>query len=103
MARVRMVTRTINVTNAEVMCLTVSKAEVCTKTFKISGNISDKAEALKLVKKSHETDDFKPTAIVSLSTNEVLYGMTEEQFISLAEVLPPRKIYGDNADENDGE
>lgn len=103
MARVRMVTRTVTVTNVEVMCLTVSSAEVSTRTFKISGNIVDKQDALKLVKKSHETDDFKPTAIISMSTEELLYGMPEEQFINLAEVLPPRKLYGDDTEENDGE
>ena len=99
MARVRMVTRTVNVTEAEVMCLTVSTAEVSTVKFKLSGNITESTEALKLVKKQHETKDFKPTAVLSLNTKEVLYGMTEEQFIKLAEVLPPRKLCGENTDE----
>lgn len=99
MARIRMITRTVNVTEVEVMCLTVSTAKVSTEKFKLSGNITESAEALKLIKKHYETKDFKPTAVLSLSTEEVLYGMSEEQFIKLAEVLPPRKLYGENTDE----
>ena len=98
MARTRMVTRTVNITICEVMAVTVSKAAVSTDTLRLSGIFTDTAVALKECKKLYETDDYKPTAIVNMTTEEVLYGMTEEMFIQMAEILPPRKVYGDTTD-----
>lgn len=97
MARIRMVTRTVNVTNCEVMALTISNASVSTDILKISGTFDNKEDALKAVKKQYETADYKPTAIISMTVSEILYGMPEDKFIELAEILPPRKIYGENA------
>lgn len=99
MARVRMVTRTVNVTNCEVMALTISTATVSTDTLKISGTFDTTADALNAVKKQYETADYKPTAIVNMTVSEILYGMPEEKFIQLADIMPPRKVYGDNTDD----
>lgn len=95
MARMRMVTRTVNVTNCEVMALTISTASVSTDTLKISGTFDSKDDALKAIKKQYETADYKPTAIINMEVSEILYGMPEDKFIELAEILPPRKVYGD--------
>ena len=75
MARQRMVTRTVNVTTCEVMGLTISQAAVSTIKVQLNGTFADKDTALKAVKKLHETDDYKPTAITSMVTEEILYGM----------------------------
>ena len=90
MARERMVTRTVVVTTVEVMCLDVTTAEVAIKPFEVSGTFTDKESALKVIKKHNETDTFKCVAVQEMTENEVLYGMSEIDFIKLAKVLPPR-------------
>lgn len=90
MARERMVTRTVVVTNVEVMCVDVLTANVAIQTFELSGTFSDNDVVLKAVKKLYETDTFKCVAVQGTEENEVLYGMPEIEFIKLAKVLPPR-------------
>ena len=90
MARERMVTRTVSVSNVEVMCLDVTTAEVQVKHYKMNGEYTDFATALKAVKKVHETDSFKCVNVMAITMEEVLYGMTELEFIRMAKVLPPR-------------
>lgn len=89
MARKRMITRTIMQTTAQVMTLNVSTAEVQIFSYDIGGQYTDKELLLKL-KKIFETDVLKLVNIESQVCNELLLGMTEDDFIRLAEVLPPR-------------
>lgn len=95
MARKRMVTRTIEQTTAQVMTLDVTTAEVQVKAYPIGGRFNDD-ELLKKLKKLFETDTLKLVHIESQSCEEVLLGMDEEDFIRLAQVLPPR-----NANKNE--
>lgn len=89
MARQRMVTRTIEQTTVEVMTLNVTTAEVSIKEYTIGGTYTD-TELLKKLKKLFETDEIKLVHIENQKTEELLLGMTEEDFIRLATVLPPR-------------
>lgn len=98
MARERMVTRTVVVTVAEVMCLDVTTAQVDIKDIEISGSFDTKDSILKSIKKAHETDTYKCVAVQDVTEKEVLYGMKEIDFIRLAKVLPPRNA---NSTEND--
>ena len=90
MARERMVTRTVDVTVAEVMCLDVTTAEVTVVSYDISGKFNTKEEVLKSLKKAYETDTYKVVNVQSTETKEILYGMPEIDFIRMAKVLPPR-------------
>lgn len=90
MARVRMVTRTVVVTVAEVMCVDVTTAEVQIKELELSGSFSDNETLLKAIKKLYENNSFKCVAVQEVTEKEVLYGMEEIEFIKLAKVLPPR-------------
>lgn len=90
MARERMVTRTVELSVCEVMCLNTKTAEVSVKDFEIGGGITDEKTLLKLVKKLHETDNFKCVSITKVTPKEILYGMPESRFIELATILPPR-------------
>lgn len=94
MARERYVTRTVNVSVCEVMCMDIITAEVYVMSYEIGGGLTDEKDLLKSIRKSHETDTFKCVAIRSVSTKEILYGMPEADFIKLAKVLPPRSIKG---------
>lgn len=89
MARQRMVTRTIEQTTSEVMTIDVTTAEVHVSTYYIGGKYTDE-ELLKKLKKLFETDTIKLVHIESQACEEVLLGMTEEDFIKFAQVLPPR-------------
>lgn len=95
MARVRMVTRTVEVNTYTVMTCNTETAEVLNVDYAI-GAIGDKDEAIKFLKKQYETDTLKLVAIVSQKTETILYGMPEEQFIKLATVLPPRSQSSNN-------
>ena len=90
MARERMVTRTVELTIAEVMCLNTVTAEVQIHAFEIGGGLTEEKAIMKAVKKLHETDTFKCVALQGVSVREILYGMSEADFIAHAKVLPPR-------------
>ena len=94
MARERMVTRTVEVSTIGVMCLNVETCEVSIQNFELSGAYDDFNVALKAVRKLHETDKFKCVTVQHINVKEVLYGMTEIDFIRMAKVLDPetRKI-----------
>lgn len=92
--RERMVTRTVTQTIAKVMCLNVTTAEVTINEYTIGGTYTE-VDLLKKCKKLFETDEFKVVHIESSKVEEILLGMTEEDFIRYATVLPPRKVQGD--------
>lgn len=87
----RMVTRTIMQTTAKVMTLNVTTAEVQILTYDICGQYTDD-ELLKILQRLFQTDELKLVHIESQVCNELLLGMTEEDFIKYAEVLPPRSM-----------
>lgn len=89
MARERMVTRTVNQTVAEVMTLNVVTCEVQLQSFTISGVLTGD-ELLKKLQTLYQTDELKLVHVNKSEVNEVLYGMTEDEFIRLSKVLPPR-------------
>ena len=88
MAKERMVTRTIEVTTYSVMTLNIETAEPRVIDYKITGTVN--ADPLKHLKKLYETDTLKLVTITGEAHETALYGMTEQDFIRLAEVLPPR-------------
>ena len=89
MARIKMVTRTIEATKAEVKVVTISTDEITTINSTVSGIFTDPTDAtlLKLVKKQNETEDLKVLKVIAVSDASELYGMTEEDFIKSAKVL----------------
>lgn len=92
MARIKMITRTMEKTTAEVMRLNIDTAEVNTMTFEVTGNYTD-VELLTKLKELYETENEKLVHIVSNDCKEVLMGMSEEDFAKYAKELPPRKNY----------
>lgn len=92
--RARMVTRTVIQTTAKVMRLNVTTAEVTINEYTIGGTYTE-VDLLKKCKKLFETDEFKVVHIESSKVEEILLGMTEEDFIRYATVLPPRKAQGE--------
>ncbi len=87
MARKRMVTRTITSTKAKATVYNIEKDEIQTVEYKLSGELSAD-EALKAITK--EYTEVRPLKVTEVEVQEELYGMPEEKFLQLAEILPPR-------------
>lgn len=87
MARKRMVTRTITSTKAKATIYNIEKDEIQTIEYKLSGELSAD-DALKAITKEHT--DVRPLKVTEVEVQEELYGMTEEKFIELADILQTR-------------
>lgn len=87
MARKRMVTRTIMSTKAKATVYNIEKDEIQTLEYKLSGELSAE-DSLKLITKEHT--EVRPIKVTEVTVQEELYGMPEEKFIELAEILPSR-------------
>lgn len=97
MARTPMVTRTINTTKAKVLCLNIATSETLTVEVTAPRTYKNDSDLMKVVKPVIEKqDNIKAVHIVSTEVIECLYGMTEQEFIEKAKVLPPRKNNEDN-------
>lgn len=90
MARVPMVTRTIVTTKVNVMCLDVQMGEPCNKVITVPRTYKDDEALMKKVRPLLETETLKAVHIVDKEEIETLYGMTEQDFIEHAKLLPPR-------------
>ena len=90
MARTPMVTRTIVTTKAIIMCLDVEAGEPFNKEVTLPRTYKDEKALLKKVRPMVETDTIKAVHVVDTEEVETLYGMTEQEFIENAQILPPR-------------
>ncbi len=95
MGRIAMVTRTINFTEVTALTVDVVAQATATQVYTLSGTYADNDKLIKALKKEYESDTVKIVSIISSEVQEKLYGMTEQEFMSLAKVLPPRKVYAD--------
>jgi hypothetical protein len=87
MARKRMVTRTITSTKVKATVYNIEKDEIQTIEYKLSGELSADA-ALKAITKEHA--EVRPLKVTEVEVQEELYGMPEEKFLELAEILTSR-------------
>lgn len=85
-----MVTRTVVSTELEVLCMDIEKAHVITKVITLTGYLPADNKLLKIAQKKLDTDTLKATYIKNAVEQEILYGMSETEFIKIAKVLPPR-------------
>lgn len=90
MARVPMVTRTIVTTKATVMVVNIPQGETETKSIVLPRTYKDDKALLKQCTKVVDTEELKVVSVLAKEEVETLYGMTEQQFIETAKVLPPR-------------
>ena len=90
MARTPMVTRTIVTTKAIIMCLDVEAGEPFNKEVTLPRTYKDEKALLKKVRPMVETETVKAVHVVDTEEVETLYGMTEQEFIENAQILPPR-------------
>lgn len=100
MARTPQVTRTIQTTKVNVLCLNIEEGSPFNQTVVLPRTYKDDNHMLKAVEKVINSESVKAVHIVDSMVEETLYGMSEQKFIELASVLPPRKSTdkGDNTD-----
>lgn len=72
------------------MCVDVEAGEPFNKEVTVPRTYKDNEFLLKTVKPLIETETVKAVHIVDKTEIETLYGMTEQDFIEHAEVLPQR-------------
>lgn len=94
MARVPMVTRTIITTKANVLCLDIVAGEPFNKEVVLPRTYKDEKSLMKQVSKVVDNETVKAVHVVAKEEVETLYGMTEQEFIEKAKVLPPRSNTG---------
>ena len=91
MARIRMVTRTIEALEVTAMTVDTTTASVLNKPFVLTGVSNlDNDKLLAKVKKEYETETTKIVSIVSTKKHEELFGMTEIEFLRYARKLDPQ-------------
>lgn len=91
MARQPMVTRTITITKARVLCLNLETREPIEKIVDVSRTFKDSKKLMRKVEEIVNSDTMKAVKILSIDIEQILYGMTEQKFIETAEILPDRK------------
>ena len=91
MARVPSVTRTIQTTKANVLCIDLSTEQPFTQSVILPRTYTDERSMLKKIKPMLENETVKVVHVQNFTVESTLYGMTEEEFIKAAEILPPRK------------
>ena len=99
MGRIAMVTRTINFTQVTALTVDVVAQATATQVYTLSGTFADNDKLIKALKKEYESDTTKVVSVISSEVQEQLYGMTEQEFMSLAKVLPPRKTYNNTEEQ----
>lgn len=90
MARVPMVTRTIPTTIATIFCVNTEDRTTFEQNITLPRTYKDDAKLMKAVEKVLEGEPIKAVSVVSSEVVETLYGMTEQEFIRNAQVLPSR-------------
>ena len=91
MARIPMVTRTIQTTKANVLCLNIAEEEPFNEVVTLPRTYKDEKSLMKMVEKAINTDSVKAVHVVDTTVEETLYGMTEADFIANAKILPKRE------------
>lgn len=91
MARQPQVTRTIITTKAKVLCMDIAAAQPVEREVTLPRTYKDEKALMKQIAIALADDtNIKAVAVRSTEEVETLYGMTEQEFIAHAKVLPPR-------------
>ena len=90
MAKKPMITRTIQTTEATVLCMDIQQGEPFNKDVTLPRTYKDNTAMLKAAAAIIDTDEVKAVHIVRSEVKETLYGMTGADFIANAVILPAR-------------
>ena len=87
------ITRTIKTANVTVLGADLSISELVNRTFPVYASEFPKKpeKQFEYMRKMYESDSFKISQIVDISTVEKTYTMPLAQFLELAEVVEPKQ------------
>lgn len=86
MARKPMVSRTVKSTTVTCLCVDTVLEQTVEKTVTVP-RVHKEDKLLKVVKEYLDNDELKVVSIKSFEVSELLYGMTEKEFIENAKIL----------------
>lgn len=92
MAKTPMITRTIQTTKVNVLCMDIKQGEPFNTTVTLPRTYKDNAAMLKAAAAVIDNEDTKAVHIVASEVKETLYGMKETDFIANADILPTRTV-----------
>ena len=90
MARIKMITRTIEFTNVNVMYVNTETAEVTIAAKMLTGDFKNEDDIKKYLNEHDIVGDFIAVKVTIIGTEEKLFGMPETEFIKYAQPLPNR-------------
>ena len=90
MARQPQVTRTIQTTKCNVLCIDLANEAPFTTEVILPRTYKDERSMMKRIKPIVENDNVKAIHVQNFTVESTLYGMTEEEFILAAHILPAR-------------
>ena len=90
MARQPQVTRTIQTTKCNVLCIDLANEAPFTTEVILPRTYKDERSMMKRIKPIVENDNVKAIHVQNFTVESTLYGMTEEEFIEKAQILPAR-------------
>lgn len=90
MARQPQVTRTIQTTKCNVLCIDLANEQPFTQEVILPRTYKDERSMMKKIKPIVENDNVKAIHVQNFTVESTLYGMTEEEFISVAHIIPAR-------------
>ncbi len=90
MARQPQVTRTIQTTKTKVLCIDLVSEQPFTQEVVLPRTYKDERSMMKKLKPMLDSETVKVVHVQSFVVESTLYGMTEEEFISMAHILPAR-------------
>ena len=91
MAKERMITRTVETKEVEVMTVNTETAEVKIDVIVVGVDYNKATDTLKYLRKHYETETVKIVSVIKETVSTKLYGIPENDFIRLAQVLPNRE------------
>lgn len=91
MARQPQVTRTIVTTKCNVLCLDLTNEQPFVKEIILPRTYKDEKAMMKKIAPMVDSETVKAVHVQSFVNEQTLYGMTEQEFIEQAHILPPRK------------
>lgn len=92
MAKTPMITRTIQTTEVNVLCMDIKQGEPFNTTVTLPRTYKDNTAMLKAAAAVIDNEDTKAVHIVASDVKETLYGMKETDFIANADILPARTV-----------
>lgn len=103
MKKEKMITRTFVRTHFEMMCVNTTTCEVTVTDEIMDAVFKSDNDLLKHCQLVFNTDDTSVVKCTIKSTEDILIGMTESEFLRYGQVLPPRPLSQQKKSKDEGE